>query len=152
MIILGTKGKRNVVGKGKFYCPKCKADRSYEHIKTGQYFSAFFIPLFKIKDGSEFIECKSCETPFEMSVLKMTREKVDFARFIEIAKKQIAAGIPVNEVRDNFISLGMELDAATKILHEITDGEIVLCRKCNLMYSSKLSFCSKCGSKLEKLN
>lgn len=65
IIIFGTKGKKTVTGTGKFYCTQCRQERPYEHIKVTKHASVYFIPIFKLDDIGEYIECKVCQTKFE---------------------------------------------------------------------------------------
>lgn len=71
MIIWGTKGRIKDIGSGQFLCPKCQAIRMYKHKQAGRYFTLYFIPLFKIKDLGEFIECQTCGGTFKTAVLQL---------------------------------------------------------------------------------
>ena len=148
MIILGSKGKKKVIKEGKFFCPHCRTERNCQHIKTGQYFSAYFIPLFKMKDIAEYVECKTCQTPYELSILNRSHAKTEFSDLIKIAELQLKAGVPLNEIKDRFESLGMDPSAAAEILYELSEGQVRFCRNCELMYSHKVNFCPVCGEKL----
>ena len=70
MIIWGSKGKQKIVGRGHFYCPKCNSTRPYEHIRIGKYFTLYFIPIFQTQNLGEYIECKTCFTPYKTSILE----------------------------------------------------------------------------------
>ncbi|HLY26662.1 MAG TPA: zinc-ribbon domain-containing protein [Aggregatilineales bacterium] len=71
MIIWGTKGRIKDVGSGQFLCPSCRAVRMYKHKHAARYFTLYFIPLFKIKDLGEFVECQTCGGTFKTTVLQL---------------------------------------------------------------------------------
>ncbi len=70
MIIFGTKGRIKEVGSGQFVCPRCRAMRLYKRKHAARYFTLYFIPVFKIKDLGEFVECQTCGGTFQTAVLR----------------------------------------------------------------------------------
>ena len=62
MIIAGTKAKETVIGTGDFKCPVCFSQTSYVRKRFDQYFTLFFIPLFKLGTLGEHTECLSCHS------------------------------------------------------------------------------------------
>jgi transcription elongation factor Elf1 len=70
VIIFGSKGKTKVVGRGKFMCPRCQAVRLYQHKKVTEHFTLYFIPIVKIDDLGEYIECTECATRYHTSILE----------------------------------------------------------------------------------
>jgi hypothetical protein len=69
MIIFGSKARTKVVGRGRFMCPRCQTLRPYERKKVTQHFTLYFIPLVKIDDLGEYIECTHCATRYTTSIL-----------------------------------------------------------------------------------
>jgi hypothetical protein len=69
MIIYGYKSREIEKGSGQFHCPKCDAQRPYVHKLIARYFTLFFIPLFKIRTLSEYVECQVCQRAFKPIVL-----------------------------------------------------------------------------------
>lgn len=65
MIIYGHKSREVEVASGQFHCPKCDDQRPYIHKQVAQYFTLFFIPLFKIKTLGEYVECQVCRRAFK---------------------------------------------------------------------------------------
>ena len=65
MIIYGHKSREVEIASGQFHCPKCDDKRSYIHKQVAQYFTLFFIPLFKIKTLGEYVECQVCRRAFK---------------------------------------------------------------------------------------
>jgi transposase-like protein len=69
MIVFGSKAKTKVVNRGRFICPRCQKSRVYEHKKVTEHFTLYFIPLVKIDDLGEYIECTECATRYTTSIL-----------------------------------------------------------------------------------
>ena len=69
MIIYGHKSREVEVASGQFHCPKCDDQRPYIHKQVAQYFTLFFIPLFKIKTLGEYVECQVCRRAFKAESL-----------------------------------------------------------------------------------
>ncbi len=76
MIIWGSKAKQHTVGTGVFFCPNCRLDATYDHIRVSRYFTLYFIPLFPTSTLGEGVECKSCGSQFNMSVLQLNRDEI----------------------------------------------------------------------------
>jgi hypothetical protein len=76
MIIWGSKAKQHTVGTGVFFCPNCRLDATYEHLRVSRYFTLYFIPLFRTSTLGEGIECKSCAAQFNLNVLQLNRQEI----------------------------------------------------------------------------
>jgi hypothetical protein len=149
MIIWGSKGKTKVIETGRFLCPRCRTARAYQKKKVGKYFTLYFIPLFETQKLGEFVECQTCFTPFETSVLSYNHEQVRKMReFVSLLEEQSAKGIPVNVMFNQLIEMGLEEEIANNLIAIITEGKLLVCESCRLVYSSKLKFCSGCGKQL----
>ena len=70
MIILGSKVKEKEISRGQFFCPTCNVTRDYKQKRLSNHFTFFFVPLFKIRDLGERLECLVCENVFEPEVLR----------------------------------------------------------------------------------
>ena len=75
MIIFGTRNRTKKTSEGTFYCPKCRATRTYEYKKVARYFALYFIPLIPIQQLGEYVECSVCKTTFKPDVLKLAAPK-----------------------------------------------------------------------------
>jgi hypothetical protein len=76
MIIFGTRGRIKEVGSGEFICPSCRANRQYKRKQAGRYFTLYFIPIFKVKDLGEFVECQTCGGTFKTAVLDLMKTTI----------------------------------------------------------------------------
>ncbi|AMW77627.1 hypothetical protein AMD27_01055 [Acinetobacter sp. TGL-Y2] len=66
--IFGIGPKTIKINKGQFLCPVCRSDSAYEVKQQRNYFSLFFIPLSKAKQGQ--VVCLNCGTHMPTSVLQ----------------------------------------------------------------------------------
>ncbi|MBU1052383.1 MAG: zinc ribbon domain-containing protein [Proteobacteria bacterium] len=58
--IAGISPKTILVDENKRLCPVCGLARAY-YRRVDQYFTLFFIPLFRVKKGEEYLMCEKCE-------------------------------------------------------------------------------------------
>lgn len=65
IIIWGIRSRRTEIGKGQFDCPKCGALRDYRHIQVADYFTLFFLPLFRVRKRGAYVECLVCMHTFK---------------------------------------------------------------------------------------
>lgn len=69
-IIWGFKILYKVQDKGTFFCPRCGADRAYEHRVGRKWFRLYFIPLFPVGGPvNEHVRCETCKGAFQMQAL-----------------------------------------------------------------------------------
>lgn len=76
MIIWGSKAKVTQIASGTFFCPSCKSDAPYEHMRVSRYFTLYFIPLFATSTLGEYVRCGSCRGELSDAVLRFTREEL----------------------------------------------------------------------------
>ena len=69
MIIFGSKAKTKVIGRGRFICPRCRKSCLYERKKVAEHFTLYFIPIVKIDDLGEYVECTQCASRYNTSIL-----------------------------------------------------------------------------------
>lgn len=55
----GIQPKKVVLDQTPRTCPACSLP-SARRVRLDHYFSLFFIPLFRVKRGDEFLECSRC--------------------------------------------------------------------------------------------
>ena len=147
MIIWGTKGQEKEIGTGTFYCPRCDTQKPYIHKVVSRYFTLFFIPLLKIKELGEYLQCGGCNTTFKPEVLQI-EPLSQGQRILLNIKQDLASGTPVQMVEKKLINAGLEPDAALKIINESIPETLRECDTCNLTYVSAIEKCSTCGAQL----
>lgn len=64
MIIYGVKTISGIVKSGRFDCPNCRRTESYKLKNYKKYFHVFFIPLFKIEELGDELNCFFCNTVY----------------------------------------------------------------------------------------
>ncbi|MBA3036966.1 MAG: zinc ribbon domain-containing protein [Desulfobacterium sp.] len=58
--IAGISPKTIAIDEHKKLCPVCGLARAY-YRRIDHYFTLFFIPLFRVKKGEDFLMCEKCE-------------------------------------------------------------------------------------------
>ena len=74
MIIYGTRGKSIPIEDGEFFCPRCDSEQEYRHFAVKNYFTLYFIPIFPIGGGDEYVECTGCSQTWSPDILHFDPE------------------------------------------------------------------------------
>src|SRR5690606_19760979 len=69
MLIWGTKPVKTTLATGSFYCPGCNTTTSYRHIRARRHGHVYWIPLFPVGDGLEYVECGNCKATWQPTIL-----------------------------------------------------------------------------------
>lgn len=69
LVIFGIASRTRQLGSGSFPCPLEGAHKRYKHIGQSDWFSLFFIPILKVREGDSYVQCQSCESRYPASVL-----------------------------------------------------------------------------------
>ncbi len=151
MIIFGTKVRKKTVNSGQFFCPRCRAMRTYNHQKGTRYFTLYFIPLIPMGDVGEFIECSVCGGMFQLDVLKMKapQPKADLAGMLNTLKARLEGGVPVEYAVRDLTGAGLDLDMARKAVDNTIGTERNICKDCGLTYAPAVITCTECHKTLE---
>ncbi len=154
MIIFGTKVRHSVKGEGEFYCPRCKAQRKYLHKCATRYFALYFVPLIPMGTLAEYVECQSCGTTFDLSVLnakapaKPRLAPVNLPALINDLPSQLATGIPVEYLVRDLNAGGLERDVALRTIEPYLASGRKTCPTCNLTYAANVTTCAECHQPL----
>jgi hypothetical protein len=70
MIIWGFKVIYKMLSQGTFLCPKEGGDRPYAIKMARRWFHVFFIPIIPLKEIGAVVECQSCRTKYQETVLQ----------------------------------------------------------------------------------
>lgn len=73
MILLGTRGRTTILGRGTFACPSCGPGAAYEHKRVRSFFALYFIPLVPLKELSRYVECRRCRATFPERIVQERR-------------------------------------------------------------------------------
>jgi transcription elongation factor Elf1 len=151
MIIFGTKIRKSTVGSGKFFCPRCRTMRAYNHQKGTRYFTLYFIPIIPMGDIGEFIECGVCGGMFQLDVLKMKPQqpKPDLASMLNTLKSRLDGGVPVEYAVRDLTAAGLELDMARKAIDNAIGTARNKCKNCGLTYAPRIVTCTECHGTLD---
>jgi hypothetical protein len=151
MIIFGTKPRTKTTGHGEFHCPHCETPREYERKEVKSYFALYFVPIFPIGSGREFIECQTCHHAFETSVLhdKPKVKPRSLAEMLNGAQDILESGMPVEYYVRDLTLAGLDRDVALKTVRDHIGTERKMCPSCGLTYAPSVDTCTECGESLE---
>ncbi len=152
IIIFGTNSREVEVDRGTFVCPYCGVERAYVRKKVGTYFTLFFIPLFRIKDHGELIECQTCRRAYTPEVLTHLPgpppEPTEIARLTATVRRDLESGMPLQMARQKLLNEGIHEASAAHTV-EVAAGEgVKTCPACGLSYLRSIARCSSCGTEL----
>lgn len=69
-LFFGSRSVRTRLGEGEFDCPRCRARRRYQLLRAQQHAHLYWVPLLKLGQPQEYVECQSCRVAFEPGVLR----------------------------------------------------------------------------------
>jgi predicted RNA-binding Zn-ribbon protein involved in translation (DUF1610 family) len=152
IIIFGTNSREVEVGSGTFVCPYCGVERSYVRKRVGTYFTLFFIPLFRIKDHGELVECQTCHRVYEPGVLSYRptppAEPTEIERLTTSVRHDLEAGMPLQMATQKLINEGIHGDSASHAVMVAAGEGVKTCPACGLSYVSTIARCTSCGTEL----
>lgn len=151
MIIFGTRARTRILDEGEFYCPQCRMARRYTRKQARPYFALYFVPVFPVGQGREFVECKTCGTAFEPGVLGLEapQQPVDLATLLNGIKPRLAAGTPLDYILRDLTSAGLDYDVARATIDSQLGGaDRSHCPACGLTYTAAKTNCAECGGPL----
>lgn len=94
MIIWGSKPVKKTLETGDFYCPNCSSVNSYRRVRARRHGHVYWIPLFPIGEGVEYVECNSCKATWQPSILDYQRQDESSSRDL-LGSAVIAASVAV---------------------------------------------------------
>jgi hypothetical protein len=154
VIIFGTKVRHKVIGEGKFFCPKCQAQRTYLHKRASRYLTLYFLPVVPAGKLGEFVECQTCGVAFEMSVLDLKGSaqprapQVTLAQLINTVPDRLEAGMPVEYILRDLTGAGVDRDVALNMINPHLGAGRKTCETCGLTYAAGVATCAECKQPL----
>ena len=68
-LFFGSRNVRRTLQQGEFRCPRCRSVQRYERVFAQPHAHVYFVPLFKVGQGQEYVRCEQCRGRFHPSVL-----------------------------------------------------------------------------------
>ncbi len=156
-IIFGTKVRQQIIGEGQFYCPKCQSQRAYIHKKASRYLSLYFIPIIPMGKLGEFVECQTCGTTFEPSVLQVrgpvrarhqSTPSENLVQIINSVPARLNHGVPVEYLARDLTAAGVDRDVVMSMIEPHLAAGRKMCEACGLTYAAPATKCAECGNPL----
>ncbi len=114
MIIWGIRGKQKEVSHGTFFCPNCNQARPYKLKRAGNYFSLFFVPLFRIQKLGEYVECQVCHNRYDPKILD--RGSQGTLELVASTRYALLHGTSPDSARSQLISRGLDARDADRVI------------------------------------
>lgn len=80
IIVWGSRTLTLTIGDGSFICPKCRTPHKFRHRLHKRFFTLYYIPIFPIGDGPDFVECAHCQGTFRPELLRYPAAEVKYQR------------------------------------------------------------------------
>lgn len=151
MIIFGSRVRYKVLGEGQFFCPHCRAQRTYTHKKASRYFTLYFLPLIPMGQLGEFVQCQTCNMAFKPDVLQpgfqrqAQQKPADLAKQLNTLSERLAAGTPVEYLVRDLTASGVDRDVAVGMVESSLGAARKFCDSCGLTYAANVERCAGCG-------
>ncbi|MBI4953007.1 MAG: zinc-ribbon domain-containing protein [Myxococcales bacterium] len=107
-VIIGYTTTPTCVATGTFDCPRCGKSQPFERIRARRYFTLFFVPLVKLYDVAEHVECHVCHGAFEARAIEGTEPDPPAVARLEAPPDELTARALAGE---SFGELGSTLAA-----------------------------------------
>lgn len=150
--IFGTRVRQKEISSGNFYCPHCRTQRAYKLMSVGQYFSLYFIPIFRIQDLGQQVVCQHCQQGYKPEVLNMkapiSQNLTARDRLVLSIRRELEEGMPVHMMKRKLISQKMDEPSVEQYVGEALDGKTINCNECGFEYIAGLAKCLNCNSEL----
>jgi len=146
MIIFGTRARYRTISSGEFFCPHCQRPREYAHRRGKNYFSLYFVPIFPLGDGGEFIECQSCGMSYNLDVLNYKPQHAtnDLNALLNRVKTKLDKGTPIEYVISDLTAERLDRDIAFNAVRMAVGDERRVCPRCDLTYAASVDVCPAC--------
>jgi hypothetical protein len=147
-VIMGTKERNKETGHGQFFCPSCKTTRHYIQYEAAQYFSLYFIPLFKLGAARTYIQCQYCHNMFSVDLLLANPAKLALSTLVGDMEKEVKTGTPSHIIYRKLLAKNVSEPTAKAVSIAILGLKPKICITCGSLYHEQVSVCANCGGDL----
>ena len=136
-LIAGTKVQERLIDSGTFVCPGEGVERPYRHVCLEKKATAYFVPVMKMSDVGEYVECQSCNKTWDPAVLEVqvpqiqSQEELDDALLAAICalatEVVIADGVVNDDERHRAVDIiNQYVDESTTALVTVDEFDELL--------------------------
>ena len=145
--IAGLADRQKEINSGSFNCPNCGVPRPYKLMRNGRYISLYFIPLLRVKDLGEYVECQVCKHLYKPEVLNYQAPSAD-ERLVQSVRDELANGLPLHMMVQKLIAQGIDQPTAEQLVQRACNGNEIPCSQCGFVYLKGVKRCFNCGNSL----
>jgi uncharacterized tellurite resistance protein B-like protein len=98
MVIWGSRAVKRRLDAGRFHCPQCGCQQEYELISAQRHGHVYWIPLFRLGQPVEYVECQGCRNGFDPVVLE--RQPMDREAFAAAFGSAVMASVAAVALAD----------------------------------------------------
>lgn len=76
LLFFGSRSVTMTDERGQFNCPQCGCVREYNRKRVRKFGHLYYIPVLPLENLGEFVECRTCLSTYEVSVLNYDPKKM----------------------------------------------------------------------------
>ncbi len=76
MLIIGSTQLTYTKNRGSFHCPRCNQEQPFRHRRKREFLTLYFIPVLPLQLVSEFVECGTCRSTFDLQIASMSAGEI----------------------------------------------------------------------------
>lgn len=116
ILVWGFKALYKTLGEGTFFCPSEGGDRPYRERQARKWFTLFWIPIIPLSVLGDFVECTSCKSSYNNTVLTAPTSAQIMDNLANAARQAIVSIITADGVIDDD-----EIDVALQVMKTYAD-------------------------------
>jgi uncharacterized tellurite resistance protein B-like protein len=122
MILIGTMNLTGTRDRGNFYCPTCAVTQTYRLRARRPWLTLYFIPTVPIGGPELFVQCDTCRSTWDPSVLEMDRQSHEALKEEQFRDEAVRAALLV-VLADGHISES-EINALQGIASHLLERQV----------------------------
>jgi len=150
ILIWGSRALTKKLGDGQFYCPTCDdEDCDYTHMRSREWFTLYFLPVFPIGGPMEYIECRHCKQTYKESVLDL-EPPTPAERLAKDIDDKLDRGYSVEACEEILVEDGLPKTKAKEFVEMVVGDdadELWPCSQCGEHYLAHVRKCKPCSKK-----
>ena len=117
-MIFGFRSVTSAYRSGRFTCPQCQAERTYQHRRVRRYGTVFGLAVLPLRRLGEYLECDACEATFTVDLLQEATDEPNPLR-LSVHEQAMRHALVLMMLADGEVD-GNELDTVLHILNRFS--------------------------------
>ncbi len=107
-------------GKGRFFCPTCRADRAYVHRRVRRFVTLYGVPVLPLDLLGEYVECRHCRGTFPIGATETGPDTAPIEAEFHVAMRRVMIQMMI---ADGVID-DQEIEAVARFYRQVTDRNL----------------------------